>query len=182
MKNALFDRRHLKEYALYGLLAGLLYSIMAWYFLHKSTYSNSAFLYIGSILFLLVIMFYTIRLTHRRPFYKSTGLMLVAGHIAIIVGVLVSSICALILCFIYIPGFLSNESPDSFLNNAPLGFNNNNEGTLVILFLTATLANFLASSFICTVVSYVIKPNQTKDKTPGILDEPAPPQAENPSF
>lgn len=175
MANTLFDRRHLREYALYGSLAGLVYSIPVLLYLAIASYYYSAILFIGSILFMFVILIYSIKLTRRRPDYKSTGMMIIAGHMAVLVGIFISVVCATILCFAFIPGFLSGDSQDAFLNRAPQAFNKDNEGTLMLIYVTATIVNFGAGAFMSVLVSYVVKLNQTKDKAPSILEEPAPP-------
>lgn len=175
MANTLFDRRHLREYALYGSLAGLAYSIPVLLYLAIASYYYSAILFIGSILFMFVILIYSIKLTRRRPDYKSTWMMIIAGHIAVFVGIAISVVAVTILGFVFIPGFLSGDSQDTFLHKAPQTFNKDNEGTVMLMYVTATIANFGAGAFMSTLVSYVVKLNQTKDKAPSILQEPAPP-------
>lgn len=175
MANTLFDRRHLREYTLYGTLAGLAYSIPVLLYLAIASYYYSAILFIGSILFMFVILIYSITLTRRRPDYKSTWMMIIAGHMAIFIGIAIAVICATILCFVFIPGFLSGNSQDTFLSKAPQALNKDNEGTLMLIYVTATIVNFGAGAFMSVLVSYVIKLNQTKDKSPSILQEQAPP-------
>lgn len=172
MASPLFNRRHLREYAFYGILAGMLYAIPVLIYLTIASYYYSAMLFIGCILFMFVIMIYTMKLTKRRPDYKSAWMMLIAGHMAVFVGIIVSVISALILCFIYIPGFMSGDSQDAFLKHAPSALNKDNAGTIALIFTTATIGNFGASAFMSTLVSYVVKRNQTKDKAPPISQTP----------
>ena len=171
MKDPVFDSRHLKEYALFGGIAAVLYIIPVWYFLQTATYQASGIIYIGTILFMFVILIYSIKLSRRRSDYKSVWRMIVAGHMAVLVGILISVILSILLCFVYIPGFMSGNSGDSFLKNSPTEYNIDNEGTIQIIFLTATVANFGAGAFIALLCSYVIKPNQTDDETPSVLQD-----------
>lgn len=160
----LTNQKHITEYLFYGGLAALVFMVPTWYFLHTADYNNAWIVYLGCILFMFVIMFYCYQLSRRRPDYKSTMMMMAAAHIAIAVGVALSVLVSLILCFLYIPGFMSGDSPDSYLTDAPSFTNHNNFGTIFQIFFPATLVNFGAGSFIAILAPYVFKINQTKDK------------------
>ena len=172
MKDILFNNRHLKEYVVYGSIAGIFHALTVWYFLHESNYRTAPVLFIGSIFFLFVIMVYSLKLTKRRPDYESTWGMLISGQMAVVVGVIVSVICATILCWFYIPGFTKGGGADGFLRNAPGGLNIKNTGTLELIFITATFENYGAGAFISAMIAYALKPDQTKDITPEIFEEP----------
>ena len=90
--------------------------------------------------------------------------MIVAAHMAVIVGILLSVAFTAILCFIYIPGFLSGNS-DNILDNASGSMNGKNSLLLTLLFLCATVANFGAAGFMAVLGPYVFKQNQTKDRS-----------------
>ena len=171
MKNILFNKKHLKEYVLYGSIAGIFHALGVWYFLHESNYRTAVVLFIGSILFMFVIMVYAVKLTKRRSDYESTWGMLVSGQMAVVVGVVVSVVFSMILCFFYIPGFIKGTSVDEFLLNAPGGLNVNNRGTIELIFVTGTLENYGAGAFISGIIAYALKPNQTEDITPEIFED-----------
>ncbi|HEX7691281.1 MAG TPA: hypothetical protein VF408_02770 [Sediminibacterium sp.] len=164
MRNPLFNRYHLREYIIFGGAGALLYSATIWYFLARARYADSWIVFIGNGLFMLMIIWYALRLTTRRNDYKSVWKMLMAGHLAALVGITFCVIFCMILCFIYIPGFMSGDSKDAFLQKAPEGMNVDNSGTLLQIFLPATIGNFGSAAFMSLVISYVLKPNQTKDK------------------
>lgn len=162
--NPAFDKRHLKEYLYYGLAAGILFSLPTWYYLHEADSRNGWVIYCGTILFMFVIMRYVMTLTRRRTDYKSTWVMITAGHMAVLAGIVVAVLLCLSLCFIYIPGFFTGASDSSFLENARPEFNRHNEGTIFQIFFPATLLNFGVGGFMTIVVSYALKLNQTKDR------------------
>ena len=110
------------------------------------------------------IMLYTIKLSKRRPEYKSSWMMIIAAHFVVLTGIIVSVLITTLLCFIYIPSFLSGESPN-VLKDAPSGLNEHNWSFLGLLYLCTTVANFGAGGFIAILGPYVFKKNQTKDKT-----------------
>src|SRR5262245_46344739 len=138
MLNSLYDKRHIKEYLLYGFIAGLVYIIPAWIFFIISDYNATYILFSGSMLFMFVILFYAWKLANRRTEYKSTWMMIIAAHLAIFVGLIVSVLLTLVLCFVYIPGFLSGSSTP-ILQDAPVASGAHNTGTAMVLFLCATI-------------------------------------------
>jgi hypothetical protein len=176
MTSTLFNKKHLREYAAYGSIAGLLHFLTVWYFLYRSNYHVSPILFIGSIFFMFVIMIYALKLTKRRSDNYSTWAMIIAGQMTVATGIAVSVTGSFILCCFYIPGFVNGGGADEFLRNAPIGRNVNNSGTLELIFITATFENYGAGAFISAMVAYAIKPNQTQDQTPTIFEEPAEPK------
>src|SRR5687767_8734982 len=102
MRGILFNKKHIKEYAMYGSIAGIFHFFTACYFLHDSNHRTAFILFIGSIFFMFVIMVYSLKLTKRRPDHESTWGMLISGQMAVVVGVVVSVICSIILCCFYI--------------------------------------------------------------------------------
>ena len=90
--------------------------------------------------------------------------MIMAGHMAVLSGIIISVLICLALCFIYIPGFFTGASDSAFLHNARPEMNRHNSGTLLLIFFPGTLLNFGVGGFISIVTSYALKINQTKDR------------------
>lgn len=168
MKNILYNKKHLREYVGYGLAAAIAFIIPLWITLAISDYNQVGLVFIGSILFMFVIMAYAIRLSGRRPEYKSTWMMIIAGHMAVLAGITLCTLLTFLLCAVYIPGFPLGNSRN-VLEDAPSGLNNQNWSLISLIFLCATIANFGAGGFIAILGPYVFKKNQTKDKT-AVLD------------
>jgi hypothetical protein len=168
MKNSLYDQKHWREYLTYGSLAALAFIIPQFVFFLYKDYNLTALIFFGCIFFMFVIMLYAWKLSKRRPEYKSTWMMIIASHFAILVGIIQAVVLTTILCFIFIPGFLSGGSRN-VLDDAPTGLNPHNSSLLVTLYLCATLLNFGAAGFMAVLGPYVFKINQTKDKT-ALLD------------
>lgn len=171
MKKLLYNRQHMREYITYGAISAVAYIIPVWIFFLIKDYNYLGIIYFGSALFMFVIMAYAYKLSGRRPEYKSAWMMIKATHLAAIAGIVFSVLLTTLLCFIYIPGFLSGES-DNILKDAPEGLNNHNWSLLGLLYLCATIENMGAGGFMGVLGPYVFKRNQTKD-------EPAPETREN---
>ena len=168
MRNILYNRQHIREYLLYGLISAITFIVPVWIFFLYLDYNQTGLIFLGSIFFMFVIMWYVIKLSRRRPEYKSSWMMIVAAHFAVLAGIVFSVLLCVLLCFIYIPGFMSGNSPN-MLDDAPAGLNNQNWSLLSVLFLCATVENFGAGGFIAILGPYVFKKNQMKDKT-AVLD------------
>lgn len=163
MKNILFNRQHIRDYLLYGTAAGLLFSITTFIFLYSADYNNAYLVFLGSGLFPFPILAYLYKLSKRRGDYRSTMQMSLAGHLAVLLGIVVSVLLSLVLCFIFIPGFLSGDDR-RFLADAPQAYQLRTSGTILYIFMAATLENFGAGGFAALLGPYVFKRNQTKDK------------------
>lgn len=172
MTNILFNKKHLKEYALYGSIAGIFHIGSVWYFLSKSAYYPAPILFFGSILFMFVIMVYAVKLTKRRSDNKSTWGMIISGQITVAFGIVISVICSFILCSFYIPGFINGAGAVGIFRSAASRLNVNHTGTIELIFITATFENYGAGAFISAMIAYALKPDQTQDLTPEIFEEP----------
>jgi len=95
--------------------------------------------------------------------------MIIATHCTVLAGIIIAVLFTFFLCFLYIPGFMTGNSPASFLQHAPAGLNNKNMGTVFQVFIPATIENFGAGAFMAVLGPYVFKPNQTKDE-PAVLE------------
>lgn len=170
MNTPTFNNKHLKEYGLFGGLAGFLYSIPMFLYLQHNSYENSYYLYIGNALFFLVIFYYNMKLLYR-PYDKRRAVsMLMAGHLTTLLGVIVAVLLALTFMLFFFPDLFASKAPDMVLDNAPANAEAHRpSGWLFMIFINAVICNFGAGAMISIMVSYAGKKNQTKDK-PAHLD------------
>jgi len=121
-------------------------------------------IFLGSFFFMFIIMRYVVKLSRRKPEYQSSWMMIIAAHFAVLLGIVFSVLLTTVLCFLYIPEFMTGDS-NNVLKDAPVGLNNQNWSMLSLMYLCATVENFGAGGFIAILGPYVFKKNQTKDKT-----------------
>jgi hypothetical protein len=176
MATSLFNNKHIKEYAAFGGLAALFFVLSVWYYLSKPNYQASSVLSIGSILFMFIIMLYALRLVKRRPDYYSTWLMIIEGQLAVVISTVISVIGSFILCCIYIPDFFTIKAVDNNFHNNPGGQHVKYPYSVELIFIMAIIENYLVGAFISAIISYAVKPNQKRDETPNIFEEPAKPK------
>jgi len=170
MRTPIFNRQHVVEYFLYGLLAAVLYSATLVYYMMHNQYENSYYLYIGNGLFFLSIFYYNVKLLSR-PYDKNRAVsMLIAGNLATVAGVILSVIIAWIVLFGFFPDAFSTYPKEEILSNAPATDKLTRPTDLLfMIFINSVFCNFGAGALISVMISYAGKRNQTKDK-PAHLD------------
>ena len=165
MINPLIDRRHLLEYLIYGAAAGIAFTIPVIIFLTQNSYENFYYLFMGSGLFMFVILFYCVQLSRRSFDKKRAVSMMIAGHIATLVGVYFSCVLSAISFLLFHPALFSAKSPDRVVENVTPWMSPDRPIELLFIILSvAIIANFSVGSFISVVTAYASKVNQTKDK------------------
>jgi hypothetical protein len=171
MQNPLYNKPHLREYLLYGVLAAIGYLLFVVIFLVNNKYENIYLLFFGNVAFILSIAIHAILQIRRKFEGQSTVRMLISSHLAIIVGVVLAVILSIIAVFVFF-GDLSDVKPtDAIVEDGKFGAGANRpSGLLMMILIYATVPNFALSSFISVIISYVWKRNQTKDK-PAELDQ-----------
>ena len=159
------DRRHVRDYFLYGIIAAVLYLLPTLYLLFANKYQNLYLLFVGNALFMAVIFYYNYFLTKHPYDGKRAVSMLAAGNLATLVGTILSVIIVTIAMFIFFPDMFSSHPPSEVLANAnteaktqyPSGF-------LFMVLLDAILGNASAGAFVSILASHVNKKNQMRDK------------------
>ena len=159
------NRRHVRAYFLYGIIAAILYLLPTLYLLFENKYQNLYLLFVGNALFMGVIFYYNYYLTKHPYDGKRAVSMLAAGHLATLVGTILSAVIVTIAMFIFFPDLFSPHPPGEVLAHAnseastqyPSGF-------LFMILLDAILGNASAGSFVSILASYVNKKNQMRDK------------------
>src|SRR3954447_16635922 len=97
------NRRHVREYFIFGIIAAIVYLLPTLYLLIENKYQNLYLLYIGNALFMGVIFYYNFYLTGHPYDGKRAVSMLTAGFLATIVGTILSAIVVIISMFIFFP-------------------------------------------------------------------------------
>ncbi len=157
MNSPFFDSRHITQYIFYGLIAAIGFTIPIWVYLSKANYGNAYLPILGSIIFVIIIVIHSIKLTQKAIFFKSNERLLIPSFMPVFMGVLLSVIFCLILCFIYIPDFMTGHSSETYLKTAPEGMNLKNTGILIGIFLPATIVDLGVGIFVSVIIPVIMK-------------------------
>lgn len=119
MQNPLANRQHIKEYLITGFVAALLYTACVLLFLRSNNYEHLYYLFIGCCLFMPVIFYYNLRLIKRPYEGKRAASMLIAGHAATLVGVVLSVIFSCICIWFFFSNNDVRSAEQVLPNNHP---------------------------------------------------------------
>ncbi|MES2893545.1 MAG: hypothetical protein V4725_16090 [Bacteroidota bacterium] len=165
MKNPIFDRKHLKEYIVYGALGSFVFMMPVLYFLSQNKYANLYYLFIGCILFMSVIFLYNFKLLNRPYDKKRAVSMLLASLMAVLTGVVISAILIVIAFLIFFPDLFTTMQTDEIMANAPAQAEATKPSGLLVMVLAVNfLGNFSTGAFISVITTYAGKKDQTRDK------------------
>lgn len=167
----MFNRQYLSSYIKWGIISAIAFCIPMFIFLKSGEYSSTWWLYVGNGLFLVTIAIYMMQFNKMKNENASTQTMVAAGHIATIIGIVISCIVAAIALPMFIPDIFSSGKSDEVLTDAPsqLGTGKTN-GLVFILFMNAIIGNVCGGSFASIMIPYTARKNQTKDKKSEVLN------------
>ncbi|HEU5053851.1 MAG TPA: hypothetical protein VFT78_12090 [Hanamia sp.] len=147
MKKLLFSRQHLMDYLFYGFLAAIFYSISVWFYVYDEEFRQAKMMYIGVGFFAFIMMLYQLKIADGEKSKKNLKEIIFSGHLAVITGIIFSTLICYFLCFEYKPSAFKISS--TYPGQSP--------ASLFAVFIPAILVNFLAGSFISLSVAYAMK-------------------------
>lgn len=167
----MFKKEYLPSYLMYGFLAALLFCVPMFIFVSSAKFSNTWWLYVGNVLFLLGIVFFMLRFNKKKGEDTSTQTMVAAGHITTAIGIIISIIAAIIALLIFVPDLFNSGQSDKVLENAPAATGTDKtHGMIFMMFMNAVIGNLVAGSVPSILLSYTAKKDQTKDRKSEVLN------------
>lgn len=156
----------------YSVLAAVLYTLAAIYFIKSARFQDSWVLYVGNILFGVAVSLFMLRHIAAKNEGGSTASMAMVGHLVVIIGIVLSCLLAFIALAVFIPGIFSSGKAATVLQNAPsLQRGGKTDGLVMEVFMDAIIGNVAAGSFVSLMFAYTAKVNQTSDKESKFLKE-----------
>lgn len=161
----MFKKEYLASYIKWGIISAVAFCIPMIIFVKSADYAATWWLYVGNALFLVVIALYMLAFNKAQRENASTQTMMAAGHIATIIGIIISCIVAAIALVIFIPDIFSAGTSDSAMGDAPAQTGTGKtHGLIFFVFMNATIGNFCGGSFSSILIPYSARKNQAKDK------------------
>ena len=169
--NTMFKKEYLSSYLVYGILSAILFCVPMIIFVSSAKFSNTWWLYVGNVLFLLSIVFFMLSFNKKKGEDTSTQTMVAAGHITTVVGIIICIIVAVIALLMFVPDIFSSGPSDTVLENAPSTTGTGKtHGLVFMLFLNTIIGNLVAGSVPSIILSYTAKRDQTKDRKSEVLN------------
>ena len=167
----MFKKEYLASYLTWGIIAAIAFSIPMLIFINSENYAATWLLFLGNALFLCVIAIYMLNFNSKKGGDASTQTQMAAGHIATVIGIIVSCIVAAIGIAVFIPDIFSSGLSDNALQNAPSQTGTGKtHGLVFFVFMCAVIGNVCGGSFASLMLPYAAKRNQTKDRKSEVLN------------
>lgn len=165
MKNPLIDRKHIREYMVYGFISAVAYSIFVWLFLRDNKYENFYLLYIGNTALMLIMGIYHYILINRQYEGKRSVAMMIAGSFMLVTAIVMSLIILTLLIVAYHPDVFARVPQDAIVQDAPDNVPANRPTSLLFMIgMNTILVNLAAGSLVSVLFAYAGKRNQVKDQ------------------
>jgi hypothetical protein len=164
VKSDMFSKRQILSYLAYAIPAAIVYCIVAGIFLYNDTYNLSYLLYIGNVLFGIVILFYLLNYNKKRDKNSKAKYMVASGHITAVIGILISCVVIFILMAVIHPNAYEAVSPTSkALARPAAGLKGDTHPLIYVLFMDAVFGNIGISSFLSFMLPFTAKSDQTAE-------------------
>lgn len=160
----MFSKQQILSYLKYAIPAAIVYCIMAGIFLYNDTYILSYLLYIGNMLFGIVILLFLLNFNKKRAKNSKAKYMTAAGHITAVIGILLSCIIIFILLAIMHPAGYESVSPTANeLAKPAAGLKGDTHALIYVLFMDAVFGNIGIGSFLSFMLPFTAKSDQTSE-------------------
>lgn len=153
----MFKKEYLSSYIKWGIISAMGFCIPMILFIKAADYRSSWWLYVGNAVFLAAIAVYMLAFNKSHAENASTQTMVAAGHIATVIGIIVSCVVAGIVLALFGGGETMADAP------AQTG-TGDTHGLIFFVFMNATIGNLCGGSFSSLLIPYSARKNQTKDK------------------
>jgi len=157
----------LGTYIKFSIAAAILYLVTAWIYISDSSFNEIWLLFLGNMLFASVIAVFVLRYNHNRKERASTVMMVAAGHITAVMGILISCFVCFILLLILSPDVFRVSGVDTTLQDAaPQLENGRTNGYVFVLFANAIIGNISSSSFVSILLPFAATKAQKGESEP----------------
>lgn len=167
----MFKKEYLASYIKWGILSAIAFCVPMIIFVNSEAYRSTWLLFIGNVLFLVVIAAYMLSFNKMKGGDASTQTQMAAGHIATAIGIIISCIVAAIAIAIFIPDVFNSGLSDKAISDAPAQTGTGKtHGLVFFVFMNAIIGNICGGSFASIILPYAAKRNQTKDRKSEVLN------------
>jgi hypothetical protein len=157
MASLVFDKQHIRDYFVCGIIAAAVYTAPLLFLLRQRMYENLYYLYFGNFLFMLTIGIYAGMIRHRQYEKKRTVSMMIAGHLATVTGIVFACAFSLLAIKLAAPVFRDLPLTDGMVQDRSPELYNGYRHLSWMVIINAMIANAVVGSFISLMISYGMK-------------------------
>jgi hypothetical protein len=158
----MFTKHQILSYLIYSIAAAIAYLICVCIFLYLDSYIQTYILYIGNMVFALVMVIFIVNFSKKRDNNASPKMAIAAGHITAAMGVIISCLAIFIILAIMKPyGYDAIIHTSNELAKPAPALQGNGHALMLILFMDAVFGNIGAGSFVSFILPNMLKKDQT---------------------
>jgi hypothetical protein len=153
----------LSAYFPFAAISSVLFAIPATIFVILSSFTAAWLLYLGNFFFLFGIAYSIWKMNKTKNEDAGAVSLIIGGHIATVMGIVIACFLMLLIMMIAIPGFFHAEYAFKVLQRAPANtVSDNTNGLRFMVLANAIVGNMSAGSFVSIIFPFTIKRNQTR--------------------
>ena len=162
----MFSKPKILSYLRYAIPAAIVYCIIAGIFLYNDSYNLIYLLYIGNVLFGIVILFFLLNYSKKRTEDFKAKYMVASGHITAVIGILISCVIICILMAIIRPnGYEAVSATTKALKDPAAALQGDTHPLIYIMFADAVFGNIGISSFLSFMLPYTARSSSVAQNT-----------------
>ena len=158
---------YFKSYFSFAIIAAIVYSIPVYFFIRAADYTQSALLYVGNFLFMIVIGIFLFYIRRWKGTFLRMIDLIIAGQKQVVRSVAASLIGAVLLLLLSGPGLFTHNLERKAMVNKPVNtVYDKTNGLNFMVIVNSAIGNFLTGSFVTVILSASLsgrlrKKNQT---------------------
>jgi hypothetical protein len=157
----MFTKDQILGYLKYSIVAAILYLVSVVIFLYLDNYTQLYILYIGNVMFAVVMVFFVVNFSKKRERNALPKMTIAAGHITAAMGVIISCLAIFVILAIMKPsGYSDVMATSNELAKPTPGLEGNGHALMFILFMDAVFGNIGAGSFVSFLLPNMLKSDQ----------------------
>lgn len=157
----------IKKLILYVISAAVVYLVFAGIYMRQLRFEQTWLLYLGNLIFGVVITIYLLRFNAHRAERASVYGMVKAGHILTAISTVTAVVGLVILLFATGTIDIADNFETAALQHAPAQMDNDQSNHLLfVLFFDAVIGNISAGSFVSILFPFALTKMQRGEKEP----------------
>ena len=158
----MFNKHQIHSYLKYSIAAAILYLACVVLFLSKDSYQQTYILYLGNILFAVVMVFFVVNFATKRGRNANPRMAITASITTTVTGVILSLLSIFIILAIMKPsGYADVVNTASELAQPAPALDGNGHALMLVLFMSAFFGNIGFGGFVSCMLPNMLKSDQT---------------------
>ncbi|MEO8821431.1 MAG: hypothetical protein ABI267_01150 [Ginsengibacter sp.] len=162
----MFKKNQIRSFIIYSIVAAIIYLFFVVIFLKDDSYTKTYILYIGNMIFALVMVVFIVNFNNKRDNNSHTQMVIASGMQTALIGTIISCLVLFIILAIMKPvgyAYVANTARE-LAKPAP-ALEGNGHALMLVLFMDAIFGNMGASAFVCFMLPNMLRKYKSNEPT-----------------